>query len=99
MNDQPPVRQSSVTYTTKELLEDIKRQVDSIASLLLAKADLSAVVSLTLKVDDNERRIRNLEQSDAIYVAQAQGRSRLFAGVVALIGVLVGLGMLLLALT
>ena len=86
-----------VTYSTKELLAEIKRQVENIANALIAKADYSAVVELDARLDRQDARIHTLEQSDAIYSAQARDRKYLYGALLTLISVLVGVGGLLLA--
>ncbi len=86
-----------VSYTTKELLAEIKRQVESIAVSLIAKADYSSVVQMELRMDRQDARLHALEQSDAIYRAQSQDRKYLYGALLTLISVLVGVGGLLLA--
>ena len=86
-----------VSYTTKELLAEIKRQVEAIATALIAKADYSAVLQIEARLEEQSRRIATLEQSDAIYQAQTRDRKYLYGAVLTLISVLIGVGGLLLA--
>lgn len=92
MADEP-----QVSYTTKELLADIKRQVDAIANALIAKADYSAIIQIEARLDRQDSRLHALEQSDAIYQAQSRDRKYLYGALLTLISVLVGVGGLLLA--
>lgn len=92
MADEP-----QVSYTTKELLADIKKQVDLIATALIAKADYSAVIQVETRLDRHDARIHALEQSDAIYQATSRDRKYLYGALLTLISVLIGVGGLLLA--
>lgn len=92
MADEP-----GVNYTTKELLAEIKRQVEAIATALIAKADYSAVVQLESQLDRQDQRIVALERSDAIYQAQIRDRRYLYGALLTLISVLIGVGGLILA--
>lgn len=93
MADEP-----QVTYTTKELLAEIKRQVDAIATSLVAKADYSSIINIESRLDRQDARLHALEQSDAIYQATSRDRKYLYGALLTLISVLVGVGGLLLAL-
>ena len=86
-----------VSYTTKELLADIKRQVDSIANALVAKADFSSIIQIEARLDRQDTRLHALEQSDAIYQAQSRDRKYLYGALLTLISVMVAVGGLLLA--
>lgn len=92
MADEP-----QVSYTTKELLADIKRQVDLIATALIAKADYSSVINVESRLDRHDARLIALEQSDAIYSAQSKDRKYLYGAILTLISVLVAVGGLILA--
>lgn len=92
MADEP-----QVSYTTKELLADIKRQVDLIATALVAKADYSSIITMESRLDRQDARLHALEQSDAIYQATSRDRKYLYGALLTLISVLVGVGGLLLA--
>ena len=56
MSDGP----GGVTYTTKEMLEKIDTKVDHIATALIGKADLSALVAINLNLEDQQRRLIDL---------------------------------------
>lgn len=86
-----------VAYTMKELLADIKRQVDLIATALVAKADYSSVINIESRLDRQDQRLHALEQSDAIYQATSRDRKYLYGALLTLISVMVGVGGLLLA--
>lgn len=107
-----------VSYSTKELLGEIKEQLNVIQRVLATKADQAAIVGLQSATEtvnkslgdlstrvlilenagagpDHERRIRQLEQSDAIWDAQSKDRRYLYGALITLITVMVSIGGLL----
>lgn len=95
----PPTDESDprVSYTTKELLYDIRRQLDAIQTALIGKADFSVVVNIESRIDRQDQRLHALEQSDAIYKAQSRDRKYLFGALFTLISVLIAVAGLLLS--
>ena len=49
-----------VTYTTKEMLEKIDQKVDHIGTVLIGKADLSALVAINLNLENQQRRLLDI---------------------------------------
>lgn len=98
---------SNISFSTKELLSDIKAQLSLIQAALITKADQVSLSTLQRQVEaqerrvqimessgagpDHEKRIRELERSDAIYNAQSQDRRYLYGALATLITVMVGL--------
>ncbi len=65
-----------VVYTTKEMLEKIDTKVDHIATALIGKADLSALIAINLNIEDHQRRLIDLSsrtQDVEGYAASSKG--------------------------
>jgi excinuclease UvrABC nuclease subunit len=62
MTDEP---EASVSYTVKELLQQLNNRIDAFMTLLGSKADQSSVAHVNERVDQLEPRVTTLEQHRA----------------------------------
>lgn len=81
----------TVTYTTKELLNEIRTAVEAINSKLDHKADASELDKLGRKVEDQGLRITTLEASEVTAKAMTRDRRAILGAVCTLIGLAVAI--------
>lgn len=72
----PPDEETSVSYSVKELLREIKSSVDKLYGKLDAKADRTEVMGLSQELQVERRRINDLEAHRAADVEAQEARER-----------------------